>query len=196
MKQLNKFSISSIAIEVASIIVAVVLGFVVNEWREVIHNKSTADSALQKIVIEIKKNDAQLKEKQKYYFRMISALDSLEAIYGNNKFKQKKIPGWNGLNPPLLSSSSYKTASTIGVFSNIDFDTADNISKAYLLQDYLQQLGTTTINSIVSGQLQTSTSFKLVFIIHTEIIDGLLHTYQHVLTVNLKKYARKYETQD
>ncbi len=196
MKHLNKSSASAIAIEIISIIIAVVLGFIVNEWREVTHNKSTANSALQRITSEIENNYAQLKEKQKYYLKMINALDSLETIYGNHVFESDKIPGWAGLNPPLLSSSSYQTASTIGVFSSIDFDTADQISKAYLLQEYLQQLGATTINTIISGEFQKSRSVKLVFIVHTELVKGLMNAYQRVLSQNLKRYSLNFLSQE
>ena len=186
-----KTSLNTLLVEVLSIIIAVILGFVVNEWRENMNNKVKAQAALSKIAIEIEQNKKQLTEKQEYYRQMVNVLDSLNSAKEKNiEGKISSLPNWKGFNPPLLSSSSFKTASTLGVFSYIDFDTADQIAKVYLLQDVLQQLGTTTINSLITGQIKNSDTVKLIFVIHLELINGLLHSYDRVLNNKLKMYER------
>lgn len=184
MKKNHKTSFHTIIIEVTSIVLAVVLGFIVNEWRENLNNKSKANSALQKITMEIKQNYLNLSEKQKYYNNIISALDSLLSIYGEDNLSSKSVPGWKGINPPILSSSSYKTALTIGVFSYVDFHKADKISKVYLLQDELQKLGTLSIQSLITGEFYNYRSIKLLFVIYNELIDGWMLAYNQVLKAN------------
>ncbi|NOZ61568.1 MAG: hypothetical protein GXO74_07780 [Calditrichaeota bacterium] len=184
----KKTSLNALLIEIFSIIIAVILGFVANEWRENFNNKAKAQSALHKIAAEIEQNRAQLQNKQKYYKKMISVLDSLTVTQQHEEAKIEAIPGWQGFNPPLLSSSSYKTATTIGVFSFIDFDTADQISKVYQVQEVLQGIGIMTINSLIAGQIKDYDSVKLIFAIQLEIIKGLLTTSDRVLSDKLKKY--------
>ena len=165
------------------------MGFIVNEWRENLNHKSNAKEALRRIAIEIEQNHVQAEKKQKYYKSMISALDSLIAANGIGHFNTRLIKGFRGLNPPLLTSSSYKTASTMGVFNYIDFETADHISKVYLLQDELQKSSSMAINSMISGELLNYRSFKLVFIIFNDFLAGLVVSYENVLSKNLKDYV-------
>ena len=189
MKRKLNVSFNTVLVEVVSIIIAVVMGFIVNEWRENLNHKSNAKEALRRIAIEIEQNRLQANKKQKYYKSMISAIDSVIAEHGTADFNIKLIKGFKGINPPLLTSSAYKTASTIGVFNHIDFDTADNISKVYLLQDKLQEFASIPINSMISGELFNYQSFKLVYIIFNEYISGLVVSYENILAKNLKDYV-------
>ncbi len=184
----KKTSLNTIIIEVISIIVAVIMGFVVNEWRESYNNKSKAELALQRIITEMEHNFTQLQEKQNYYYQMIDVFDSLRSVNKDVELEStESIPGWKGINPPLMSFSSYETASTIGVFSFIDFNTADKISRVYLLQNELQNLGTTSINSLISGDLKNDASVKLLFVIYTELIKGWISAYNRAVDTTTEK---------
>lgn len=184
----NRVSANTIIVEVISIMFAVIIGFIVNEWRENTNNKSNAELAIKRIKIEMEQNYEQLQSKQNYYNNMIDVLDSLISISGNSKISSaESIPGWKGINPPMLTFSSYKTASSIGIFSFIDFTTADHISKVYLIQDELHKLGTTSINSLISGELNNYNSLNLLFVVYTELIKGWMAAYNQALEINIKR---------
>ena len=140
----------------------------------------------------MEQNYSILQGKQIYYYSMISTLDSLILTSGNSKIiSAESIPGWKGINPPILSSSSYKTDSTTGVLSFIDFNTADHFSKVYLIQDELEKLGTTSINSLIFGELYNYKSMKLLFVVYTELIKGWIGAYNRVSEINIKKDIEK-----
>ncbi len=191
MKQTHKTSFVTIIVEVVSIILAVIIGFIVNEWREDRSNNVNAESALNRITTEIKQNLLQLQSKQIYYQKMDSVFESLVLANAEFVFDIEAIPGWRGLNPPTLSTSAFETATTIGIFSLIDFETADHITKIYLLQNALQQLNTNTLNSLISGNMYDYKSFAMYFTLHVEMIDGLLNSYNHILATNLKNYVNQ-----
>ena len=109
MKKNHKTSFITIIIEVISIILAVIIGFIVNEWREDYNNKRKAESALSRITMEIGQNQLQLQSKQPYYQKMDTVFDSLVLINAEFVFDTEAIPGWEGLKPPTLSTSSFES---------------------------------------------------------------------------------------
>jgi len=135
--------------------------------------------------MEIKKNYSHLEERNSYYHTIINTMDSLIRAEGNQRFDSEiTIPEWVGINPPMLSVSSYKTASSIGIFSYIDFNTADNISKVYMVQDELQKLGSEAIRSLISGEIYNSQSIHFLFTIFTELNTGWINAADRALATN------------
>jgi len=168
-------------IEVVSIIVAVCLGFLVNEWRESMHNSSRADAALSGITAEISLNRDHLAERIPYYQRMLAALDSLAASHGTAPFAGRSIEGWHGLNPPLLRGAAYEAASATGALSLVDFEVADQIAQAYLGQEMVKNTFDWTLQSILAGQLETWEDAQRVFSLALEASQLGLQTYDSVL---------------
>ena len=175
----NRASVQNVFIEVVSIIVAVILGFVVNEWRENHNDRKAAETAVQRIMMEIEQNHAQLQDRYAYYTRILGAIDSLKSVSHDIR-STADVPGWTGINPPVMSASSYLTASSIGVFSSVDFETADHIAKLYIMQDELHQLGSTSIQSLISGTLFRDSSVQMLFIVYQELIDGWFGAYRRL----------------
>ena len=175
----HKSSLQTALIEVVSIVVAVIMGFVVNEWRENRGNQRKARTAFERITQEAEENHAQLQDRQDYYRRMIAVIDSL-AKTSRQIHSYAEIPGWSGINPPMLSASSYKTAASIGVFSYMDFQTADQISKLYMIQEDLSNLRTTTIQALVTGELYREGSIRMMFVVYSELIEGWFGAYRRL----------------
>ena len=172
---------AKIIIETFFIILAVFLGLIAKEQSEIANNRSKSKAAVQRIETEIQQNLKYLQKKQDYYFRIMNSIDSVIAINGNQVFNKKSIPNWSGINPPLLSSSSFKTAASIGIFSYIKFQIADEISKVYLIQEEIQKVGSLSINIILSGELPDYQSIKLVLMVFTELINGWFSAANNVL---------------
>ena len=60
-----------------SIALAVLLGFVANEWREEHNAQRSAQEALNHISEEVRSNQVQLSNRSLYYASMMAAIDSL-----------------------------------------------------------------------------------------------------------------------
>jgi hypothetical protein len=169
MKKNKPGYVGSIILEAISIILAVLLGFIVNQWRENHNEKKRAEAAFQRILQEIGQNRAHLEEKQNYYLKMTGLLDSLMAL--PKPFHTPDMStGWRGINPPVLSESAFQTASSTGVISSFDFHLAERISKIYSIQDDLQKLTTASLNSTITGDLNNYQSLSVTLIIYLELI--------------------------
>ncbi len=183
MKRKKEMTFSQrLIIEFISIIMAVILGFVVNEYRENHNRKLEADLALKRISKEIEQNDSLLVKGEKYFSRMVFVFDSLITNNPNAPYDEKSIPGWQGIGAPGLSSSAYKTAVSTGIFSFVDFETADIISRLYLIQDKIDQFNTEALNSTVKLEILNNQSLKILFNIYRELTYGWIMVHDMILS--------------
>lgn len=69
----NKISTGLIvALEIFAVVVGILLGFLVNEWRENRANQKIAEHALESIALEFQFNHRQMVETYEYYSYIIS----------------------------------------------------------------------------------------------------------------------------
>ena len=112
------------------------LALALNEIRQDYNEQELVNTALNSIEIEIRKNSEFLERRLPYYNSMVDTLNKLIVIHGKDKsFLSVSIPGFNGVNPPMLRKSSFQTAIATQAFSNIDYNLADQISWVYSFQD-------------------------------------------------------------
>ena len=132
----NNFSLGIFFVEVFSIIFGVLLALGVNELRQSHNDNQLVNTALKSISIEIQRNKDFLDNRLPYYDSMTNNIDSLININGKDvPFSEIKVPGFSGINPPLLRNSSLQTAISTQAFSNIDYSLADQISWVYSFQE-------------------------------------------------------------
>jgi len=132
----NNFSFGILLIEVFSIIFGVLLALGVNEIRQSFNDRQLVNTAKKNISLELNRNKDFLDNRIPYYDLMSKALDSLIIVHGKDApLSSAKVPGFYGINPPLLRNSSLQTAISTEAFSNMDYSLADQISWVYSFQE-------------------------------------------------------------
>ena len=170
-----------LTVEMLSVTIAVVLGFMVNEWREGIHESRQADTALLSIKEELQRNRDGLSDRMPYYEQVATILDSLVTVDGAAPVSGSSIPGWQGFRPPVLSEASYEAASATGALSHMDFAVVSEVAMAYLAQDLVRNTFDWTLQAYVSGQLETWVDARRVFHLFHEVSQAGVETYDLVL---------------
>lgn len=131
----GRSSFGTFILEVFSIVFGVMLAVGGNELRQHYNDQKRVEIATLSIEKELNWNKAFLEKRLPYYASMVDTLNQLIDKHGPNAAAFKmKIPGFRGVNPPLLRDSSFKTAISTQAFADFDFTKADQISMAYSFQ--------------------------------------------------------------
>lgn len=127
-------------LEVAAIVLAIVLGLMVNEWREGRVRAQTADAALRSIAAEMRYNHAQVAGSYAYYRTILEQLEAEAARQqalpeaDRAPLLAHRMPGWRGAMPPMLRDSSFRALVATGTMRDLPFDTAETLSLIYNFQ--------------------------------------------------------------
>ncbi len=187
-----------IIIEIFAIIIGVMLGFLVNEWRENRNNQKIVENALGSIAAEFQYNHQRMVQTFDYYHGFIQAIDSLNQagepvrdMYGY------QLDNWTGAMPPMLRSSSYQMTLTTGIFKDMDFETANTLAFIYNLQSLLEKLDDSAINRFSTDSGFTSLpTIRHMFGLYVEIIPSVIGTYQKFGIPLLEEYGYHIELED
>jgi len=135
------------ALEAVLIVFAVVLGFIVNEWREARHEDQAAQLALERIVEELDTNLQALEQAAEYHATIAEALGELEEQVRSGNLPSRgglletvmpSLP--QGISPPILSDVAWTYAGQTGALDQLDFDLMADVARLYSVQE----LGTET----------------------------------------------------
>ena len=116
------------AAEAVLIVFAVVLGFLVNEWREGQDERERAQLALARIVDELEGNLEALERAAAYHASTAEALGELEQQLADGTLGSRgallsvvapAIP--QGISPPILSDVAWTYAGQTGALDQLDF---------------------------------------------------------------------------
>lgn len=95
---------------------------------------------------------------------------------------RSSIPGWRGMSPPLLQSSSYQTTIATQAFANMDFETASRLSRLYAFQDLYYRLVDRLMTAALNGRLselgRIRSSFNELYSLGSELVG----VYQQTLS--------------
>ncbi len=177
MRGIKKFTFSSFLLELISIMIAIVLGFIVTEWRAAQLEKKKAKDAVYLISKEVDQNKATILAALSYYSSMLEQMDTLG-------IENIEVPGdladWQGMNPIALQAASYKMALQAGLLSAIDFQDATAISQYYTAVEDLHSTNAYGRQSLLMGKLESAQeNYRLqeLFRQHCEV---LLHYTEKV----------------
>lgn len=128
------------AVEAVLIVFAVVLGFIVNEWREDIAAQRASDIALDRIQQEMQGNLESMERVVGYHREVQQNIASVLAeIEGGDRQAEgvffELLPELmpRGLNPPRLSSVAWDYAQTRGELDNVEYALIADIAEVYRL---------------------------------------------------------------
>ena len=184
-----------IIIEIFAIIIGVMLGFLVNEWRENRNNQKIVENALGSIAAEFQYNHQRMVETFEYYHGFVLAIDSLnQAGEPVREMYGYEVDNWRGAMPPMLRSSSYQMTLTTGIFKDMDFETANTLAFIYNLQSILEKLDDSSINRFSTDSGFTALpTIRHLFGLYVEIIPSVIGTYQKYGIPLLEEYGYKLE---
>lgn len=176
-RRLRMNSPQGIWLEIFSIIVAIVLGFLVAEWREARAESQRSNLALQRIAQEVERNREAMERVQPYYEGILNQMDSIGT---ENLNVATDLTDWEGFNPIALQTSAYQIALQTGLLSNIDFEMATAISLYYAACEDFRSTADYAKQSLLLGQLQTAQqNYTLLELFRQHC--GVLLNYTHHL---------------
>ncbi|MCC5914852.1 MAG: hypothetical protein JJU46_10790 [Balneolaceae bacterium] len=187
-----------IVLEVFAIVIGVLIGFMVNEWREDRSNRLIADKALESVAAEFRYNHQRMVETYQYYTLIndqITALnesgESVVSMYGY------QLEGWRGAMPPMLRSSSYQMILSTGILKDIPFEAANQLAFIYNLQSLLERFDDSIIASFTQDSGFTSLqNIYHLFGLYTELIPSVIGSYQLIGTPLLHDYGYTLSVED
>lgn len=145
--------------EMASIVVAIVLGFAVSTWDQSRRDRDRGRAALERIVLEMQRNAAEVADAAPYHLRIATAMDSLMTSNGDGPFDMGAVPGWRGIRPPTPRTASYEVAVSTGALEHVDFVTVDRIASEYELLDDLSSVVDNGMAAFLNGTLTDLSEF-------------------------------------
>lgn len=180
-----------ILLEIFAIVIGVMLGFAVNEWRENRNNMKIVENAMESVASEFNYNHNRMVESFEYYSFIVNQIDSLNRagepvrdMYG------WQLDGWRGAMPPMLRSSTYQMILTTGIFKDIPFETANALAFVYNLQSLLERLDDSAVQSFsVDSGFTALQNIRHLFNLYVEIIPSVIGSYQKIGLTILSEYG-------
>lgn len=145
----NKINLSAIAIEVFSVILAVSLALIGNDYRENINNEKLAKIAINNVKDEIRSNKSLLAKSIEAHEKTITYLNKFLATQVADSTQQEYFF-------ERLEETAWETMKISRVIENIDFQFTQKISKIYTEQKIYNELVVKMMdNMIFEGDYST-----------------------------------------
>jgi hypothetical protein len=171
-----------IAIEFVAIVLAVMLGFMANEWRENRKTEAQADRALQSLALEVHHNHVRIEQTFPYFVRMLEALTEAAAAEPEadweNRYGQE-LPGWQGFQAPMLRSSTWQMLLSTGILAEMDFELAGDLALLYQAQSLAETLDRQLIErATMDDRLAAWNRIQHLFSLYSEVLPSIMTHYQ------------------
>ena len=185
MKGRSTFSWGVLIIEMVSITLAVVLGFMLTEWRESRDNDHLANGALDAIASEVRFNLEQIDVRTDYYRSIVRQVDSLRAARPGTTILPRDLQGWQGAAPPLLRRASYEASIATGAFTYIPFDTTNDIATVYAAQGYMENVVSAVMNRFMDPSATSIDGIVYTFRVFIDMTPELMELYKELDATHL-----------
>jgi hypothetical protein len=152
---------TTLAIESVLIVLSVVVGFIVTEWRQAQENEEMAASARESVLTEIRQNRELVQDARAYHVALRDTLASLQDPSPETvgKIVTSGVDGTRGgfVSPAEVVATAWKTAQTTGAIRHMDFSASRTLARAYEKQDLYREHTTWFGQSIMTRILQGGT---------------------------------------
>jgi len=192
LPKLDNNTWSTLAIESVLIVLSVILGFLVTEWRQTQENEARATSAKESVLAEITENYRQVTNAQAYHTMM---RDSLQA-YRDSSYQsvRKLVFRHQGIfDTAEPQSVAWMTAQSTEAMRLLSFDTVKTLSYAYQHHDVYHREGEQVGDIIRRVSIQEGDAALF------GDVDRLLRVVDRVRTregVLLRRYKQVLDTLD
>lgn len=127
---------SKILFEIFTVSIGIILGLIVNDWREDRAKEMRAAKALETIEKELEFNIEGVESRIDYYHSLLSSMHKLASDPAIKQMNQ--VDEWKGTRPPLLKNSAYQMALNSGVLNDLDVEVTSALSEVYSFQAAFQ----------------------------------------------------------
>ena len=195
------------ALEGALIVFAVILGFLVTEWREDRRAEAKARVAIERIVLELDANIRQLEQVAPYHRdtsqaigRHIGLIQSGEVSERGRFIEEAMAIMPRGLAPPLLNRTAWDYAVTSGVLDPVEYDVVADVASVYALQErgvdstWREMASTMFLNQENMMERELAPRFQLLSLMFQEL--ALQEEYLLILARDARDDARRWLGQD
>lgn len=148
-----------LAIEMISIVVAIVLGFGLSTWDQARRDQARGADAVERILLEMRSNADEVAAGAPYHLRVATSIDSLLRADGDGPLDSRAVPEWRGIRPPTLRTASYEVAVSTGALEHVDFSTVDRIASEYELLEDLSAVVDNGMAAFLNGTLTDLSEF-------------------------------------
>jgi hypothetical protein len=148
-------------VELVSIVASVLLALWVSDWNEQRKEAARGEEAIAGIRRELAGNRTRLGESSQYYGEIAATIDKLRETPSReapDRFTQ--LPGWRGIQPPLLTDDVFSAALSTQALGSIDFDVVSSLSQAYGALRQCRAFHDRFLTDIYEGRVADLTSFR------------------------------------
>jgi hypothetical protein len=126
---------STLAIESVLIVLSIVLGFLVTEWRQSSENAALAQTARESILSEVEENYRRVRRARQYHETMSDTLGSVEDIDTAAQIISDGFQGQSGVaNPATVQSAAWEMAQSTGAVRHMSWDDVNALARVYTRQ--------------------------------------------------------------
>jgi len=126
-----------LAIEMVAIMLSVVLGFALNEWRAGQAEARQVAIAQESIARELEQNLAQTNQQRERF----QAIDDSLAVLQEQRGRDAPLEPFFGAPGFLFNQGAYEAARASGALAHMDFDILEMITSTYFVQEYRTEVG-------------------------------------------------------
>lgn len=130
---------------------------------------------------------------------MINQIDSIQAKHPKevDSLQGYNLTGWQGVQLPMLRSSTYQTILNSGISKDIPIKILKDIAFIYNIQSVIERGDNSIIEKFISDNNFTRLAkIKHLFILYSEILPDIITSYQVLGKKHLKNYGYKTEVKD
>ncbi len=158
---------SDLAVEILSILIALVLATALNEWREHAQERHTASDALVQIRAEIAANRAELARKYPLHVRIARAFgpfaDARDEQLTFAAFRRAfGAAAPHGISPFRGEETAWAVARSSGAVSHVDYATRVALEQAYQQQAFADEQSRRSVEIFRFGPVSGATNFYYV----------------------------------
>ncbi len=178
-------------IQAVLIFTSVFLAFWLTDFREKQNASKIVTLALENVASEMSYNHKRVENTYAYYLKLLRYIDSLQTVQPEklNNLHGYQIPGWQGVQMPMLRSSAYQTILSSGIGKDIPFEVLRAISFIYHVQSVIERGDNSIIEKAVSDvDFTRLTKVRHFFTLFTDILPDVITIYQ----ISGKKHLEKF----
>jgi len=162
-----------LAIEMVAIMLSVVLGFALNEWRTGRAEARQVATAQESMARELEQNLAQTNQQRERF----QTIDDSLAVLQEQRGPDAPLEPFFGAPGYLFNQGAYEAARASGALSNMDFDTLEMVTSTYHAQEYMREVSFLFIDQRMNAgpYLQTVGDYREAI---QDMLDPSLPAYQ------------------
>jgi hypothetical protein len=136
LPELENNAWGTLALESVLIVLSVVLGFLVTEWRQANENEALARTAQQSVLSEIQDNYRRVRRARRYHETMSDTLRGVDAIETASRIISEGFQGQSGVaNPATVQSAAWDMAQSTGAVRHMAWEDVNALAQTYTRQE-------------------------------------------------------------